>query len=200
MGVVSAGFVSVAASMFATRARALVQSAVRATGWRVAAGSNLKTRVQSTSLIHSSTPRPQWQDPKTGYKHFGGSTVHGVPYYNPYMLYGFAGATLIGSCYYFSCLETIPLTGRSHFIIVSPQTEQQLGRSALQSIMDEFRGSVLPPNHPATRKVARIGHRIVAALNEPFEKGANLNHLRGVQWEYFVIDSDMVNAFVVSEP
>eukprot|EP00240_Pyramimonas_obovata_P012881 CAMPEP_0118926680 /NCGR_PEP_ID=MMETSP1169-20130426/4310_1 /TAXON_ID=36882 /ORGANISM="Pyramimonas obovata, Strain CCMP722" /LENGTH=246 /DNA_ID=CAMNT_0006868277 /DNA_START=451 /DNA_END=1191 /DNA_ORIENTATION=- len=81
--------------------------------------------------------------------------------------------------------------------MLSSKTEKELGKPALASVLGEFRGRVLPPNHPATRKVSSIGRRLVAALNEPFQKGATLSHLRDVQWEYYVIDSDMVNAFVL---
>jgi len=165
---------------------------------RVTAGRGRQEAGTRISLMHHSTPRPHaWQDPQPGYKHFGRTNVlSGPSNYYP-MIVGLTGTALAGSVYYYNHLESVPITGRSHFIMLSSSSEQQLGASALHSVLSEYRGRVLPQEHPDTRKVARIGKRIVAALNEPFEKGASVVHLADIKWEYFVIDSPMVNAFVL---
>ncbi|KAI8811160.1 peptidase family M48-domain-containing protein [Cladochytrium replicatum] len=88
--------------------------------------------------------------------------------------------------YYFRHIEEVPISGRRRFIDVSPNVEQILARTAYSQIMQEFRGKILPPNHPYSRFVGRVAERIIRV--------AGMDDLK---WEVHVIDSPQRNAFVL---
>ncbi len=74
-----------------------------------------------------------------------------------------------------------PLTGRTQFIMVSPQQEMQLGLSASQKILSNAK---LSTDRRLNERVRRIGQRI-----------ANVTGQRNYRWEFHVIDKDVMNAF-----
>ncbi len=57
-------------------------------------------------------------------------------------------------------------------------------------------GRLLPPTHPAVRRVARLGQQIAAVAADGAGGGA-YSHMRGLAWEFAVVDNAAPNAFVV---
>lgn len=122
------------------------------------------------------------------------------------MAVGGGGAASLAA-YWWSCRETVPFTGRKHSVLfVSPAMEAQIGRQTFDSMRREAaqQGALLPPEHPAARLVARVGARIAAAVDrcggndnadDLAAKGA-WKHMRGLKWEYAVVDSPQINAMV----
>lgn len=81
-------------------------------------------------------------------------------------------------------LEQVPETGRWRFMDISPKYETmvcqslapsvrgvhavvcvELAEASYQSLMQEFEGKVLPPNHPLTRHIRRVAKSILEASN-----------------------------------
>jgi metalloendopeptidase OMA1, mitochondrial len=126
-----------------------------------------------------------------------------------------AGIGLAFGLYWLSCRETVPFTGRKHSVLfVSPAMEAQMGRQTFDGIRRQAmaEGALLPDAHPAARLVSRVGQRVAQAVDrsaaeeEEEEAGGSTTsksapkaawkHMRGLQWEYAVIDSPQVNAMV----
>ncbi|KAJ7602874.1 peptidase family M48-domain-containing protein, partial [Mycena rosella] len=68
-------------------------------------------------------------------------------------------------------LENAPETGRRRFMAVSEQLEEDIRKIVLEETLQEFRGKILPSNHPLTQNVRRVTRRIITA--------SNLGHLEG---------------------
>ncbi|KAL6635087.1 hypothetical protein ACP70R_027758 [Stipagrostis hirtigluma subsp. patula] len=66
---------------------------------------------------------------------------------------------------YFGNLETVPYTNRSHFIILSPKLERQLGESQFAELKKKFGPKILPPLHPDSIRVRLIASEIVRAVH-----------------------------------
>uniref|UniRef100_A0ACD5YRE5 Uncharacterized protein n=1 Tax=Avena sativa TaxID=4498 RepID=A0ACD5YRE5_AVESA len=66
---------------------------------------------------------------------------------------------------YFGNLETVPYTNRTHFVLVSPQLERQLGESQFADLKKELASKILPPLHPESVRVRLIASEIVRALH-----------------------------------
>jgi predicted Zn-dependent protease len=134
------------------------------------------------------------------------------------------GASVGGlGLYWWHCRETVPFTGRKHSIMfVSPEMERQMGVQTYQHMKSEAaaQGALLPDNHPAARLVARVGGRLAAVAAEgdgndsrsssssfssssslsssssSSKSSAAISHMRGLKWEFAVVDSPQVNAMV----
>ncbi|KAJ7308676.1 peptidase family M48-domain-containing protein [Mycena albidolilacea] len=85
-------------------------------------------------------------------------------------LLGVTAGLLLGG-FYVSHLETAPESGRRRFMAVSKRQEELLRTQALQETRAQFRGRILPLEHPLTQQVRRITRRIIVA--------SNLGHLEG---------------------
>jgi predicted Zn-dependent protease len=108
-----------------------------------------------------------------------------------------AALTAASGVVYVTHLEPVPLTGRSHLILCSHDTELQLGRQAAAAVLaDVGPRAVLPPSSPAARRVARVAARLVTALRED-ERLRKVPHLATQPWRFTVIASPQINAFVV---
>ncbi|KAG6334458.1 hypothetical protein ID866_4636 [Astraeus odoratus] len=70
-----------------------------------------------------------------------------------------------GVLYYVSHLEQVPETGRWRFMAISPKYESKLAETAYAELLAEFRGKVLPADHPITRHVRRVVTSILEANN-----------------------------------
>jgi hypothetical protein len=66
---------------------------------------------------------------------------------------------------YFGNLETVPYTNRTHFVLVSPRLERQLGESQFADLKKELAPKILPPLHPDSIRVRLIASEIVRALH-----------------------------------
>lgn len=138
--------------------------------------------------------RTLWTDPR-GYEHFDGrgpvasrARLHWVG----------AAAVAAGGAYYSSSLETVPYTGRRHAIMfVSQASERAAGQQVWEQTLREAgaEGRLLPPHHPLTRLVARVGGRVAGAACSG-EGGGFQKHMANVDWEFAVVDDPQVNAFV----
>ncbi|HEY0947833.1 MAG TPA: M48 family metalloprotease, partial [Opitutaceae bacterium] len=86
---------------------------------------------------------------------------------------------------FFSGCTTVPETGRSQLMLVSPSQEAQMGLSAFDQIKKEEKVS----NDPAANaQVQRVGQRIAKSVGRDIENA---------QWEFVVFDSDQINAFAL---
>ncbi|KAG0697831.1 peptidase family M48-domain-containing protein [Suillus ampliporus] len=76
----------------------------------------------------------------------------------------------VGGTYYVVHLEQVPETGRWRFMDISPKYETKLAQAAYNELLAEFRGKILPSNHPVTRHVQRVVTRVL--------ESSDLGHLR----------------------
>jgi predicted Zn-dependent protease len=87
---------------------------------------------------------------------------------------------LFTSFLFIGCSKT-PYTHRNQVVIFSPQQELQMGYQSAQQILQKERVS----NDPRLNAVVkRVGMKIARAAAQP-----------GYQWQFFVIDKDIPNAF-----
>ena len=113
------------------------------------------------------------------------------PRYNrfnsPGFRYGVGAVGVGGGVFYYINLERVPVSGRLRFNCISEATEESAAEQQFQMVMQEFRGRVLPPNHPSSRLVNRVLERL-----KP------VSGLAGQKWEVRVIDDpEQKNAFVM---
>ncbi|KAJ6826969.1 putative mitochondrial metalloendopeptidase OMA1 [Iris pallida] len=73
---------------------------------------------------------------------------------------------------YFSNLEPVPYTKRSHLVLLSPSLERSLGESQFQQLKSSLRSSILPPLHPDSIRVRLIASDIINALHRGLNAGA----------------------------
>ena len=88
---------------------------------------------------------------------------------------------ILTSLYFVGCLAKTPYTHRKQLVMFSPQQELQMGYQAAREILQHEPISRDPRLNAV---VQRVGQRIAQAANIP-----------GYQWQFFVIDKDVVNAF-----
>jgi metalloendopeptidase OMA1, mitochondrial len=92
-----------------------------------------------------------------------------------------------GGIFYVSNLEQVPLTGRRRFNIIGPELEKQVSNAGYEGILQQYRGKILPPNHPYTEMAARVVERLLPASG-----------LADEEWRVHVIDDPRdINAFVI---
>jgi predicted Zn-dependent protease len=97
---------------------------------------------------------------------------------------------------YYAFLEEAPLTKRKRWIATDPQFERSLGDQQYKNLLHQFRGQILPPNHPASRTVQRVGSRIAKA-SQVFAQQHPHTNISPSPYTYTVVRSDMANAFVL---
>lgn len=78
------------------------------------------------------------------------------------------------------------MSGRRRFNVVSAELERQLGASALEGVVQEYGGQVMPETSRQHRRVERVLARLIPHSGLPDER-----------WEVHVIDDATKNAFVV---
>ncbi|KAI8976374.1 peptidase family M48-domain-containing protein [Trametes punicea] len=123
-----------------------------------------------------------------------------------------AGLGVFAVGYYVAHLEQVPETGRWRFMDISPKYEALLAETARQELLREFKGRILPPNHPLTRHIRRVVTRILEAnglgtLEVPHAHarllpGADVwsageidripPEVGGKEWHLFVVNDDSV--------
>jgi hypothetical protein len=103
-----------------------------------------------------------------------------------------------GTIIWISSQQEIPYTGRKHAILLDVDSEKAMGDQAFQQVAMQAQasGTLLPPHHPASVAVERVGSRIASVAADGFGGGFN-KHMKGLRWEFAVIDSPEMNAFVV---
>ena len=99
--------------------------------------------------------------------------------------------------------HTVPVTGRYHNIVLSVDAERALGRRVYNQVKQEARQnrSLLPDNDARVVRVRRIGRRVAKAVERLRRhlqaQSLTTKHLEKLEWEFSVVDSAQVNAFVV---
>ncbi|KAJ0987250.1 hypothetical protein J5N97_005606 [Dioscorea zingiberensis] len=113
-----------------------------------------------TSNPSSQWRRFYWHD-RGRLQHFRSSRRH----YNPrtVLLVAILGGGTIVTIYY-GHLETVPYTKRSHFVLLSPSIERQLGEHQFQQLKNTLKGKILPAIHPDSVRVRLISKDIIEAL------------------------------------
>ncbi|KAL2047239.1 hypothetical protein N7G274_001258 [Stereocaulon virgatum] len=113
--------------------------------------------------------------------------IYNLWHTSPGFRYSVGGMGMAGGVFYYANLERVPVSGRLRFNCVSEKYEEQAAEQQFHMVMQEFRGRVLPPNHPSSRLVNRVLQRLIPASG-----------LEGQQWEVRVIhDPEQKNAFVM---
>lgn len=171
----------------------MVLAGVRA--WARLAGRGAARRQGSGAFAEA---REAWTDAR-GVEHFD-SRGPGLRGPTGRLLLWLGGAAGVGSgAVWLMHREEVPFTGRRHLVLLSPRQEREMGANAFAQVLKQYRGRVLPPGHPASRAVRRVGRRIAARATELAGLGVpgQLAHLRGIEWTFTVIDSPEVNAFVL---
>jgi metalloendopeptidase OMA1, mitochondrial len=79
--------------------------------------------------------------------------------------------------------QTVPITGRSQILLLSPQDEARMGTEAFQEILKKAKVSSDPA---LNRLVTRVGSRIAAVTGQS-----------DLPWEYQVIEDAQANAFAL---
>ncbi|KAF2714659.1 hypothetical protein K504DRAFT_469098 [Pleomassaria siparia CBS 279.74] len=101
------------------------------------------------------------------------------------------GVITTGSAgFYVYHLETVPVSGRRRFNMISPAFEAYVGKMSVEEIKKEYQGRILPEEDVRVQQVKKVLDRLI-----PFAQQAGL---QDVNWEVHVIDDPkQMNAFVV---
>lgn len=70
-----------------------------------------------------------------------------------------------GVLYYVAHLEQVPETGRWRFMDISPRLDSKLAQASYAELLTQFRGKILPADHPITRHVRRVVTDILETNN-----------------------------------
>ena len=104
---------------------------------------------------------------------------------------------------YVYTLEPVPVTRRYRNLLLTERTERQLGARVFEQVKQQSLGNrtLLRPSDARTQRVRRVGKRIAVAVERLRKKlatsGEAHRHLRALDWEFIVVNSEQVNAFVV---
>ncbi|KAG1750622.1 peptidase family M48-domain-containing protein [Suillus paluster] len=123
--------------------------------------------IRSTPLRQLSTTSPRHAQytrfPSEKHRHFSGAVIDN-------RMKIVIALAAVGGTYYIVHLEQVPETGRWRFMDISPKYETKLAQAAYDELLAEFRGKILPSNHPVTRHVQGVVTRIL--------ESSDLGHLR----------------------
>jgi predicted Zn-dependent protease len=101
-----------------------------------------------------------------------------------YLEVGGVGAAFGG--FYVYNLETVPVSGRKRFNLFGPDYEKRMAQGEVNTILRQFGGKLLSDWDPRTRQVKRVINRLIPVCG-----------LHDLDWEVYVVESEMVNAMVV---
>lgn len=105
----------------------------------------------------------------------------------PTFYYEVGGIGALCGGFYIANLETVPVSGRRRFNIVSATSEEEMGASVYQQTLQEFGNRLMPPSSPEYQMVQRVLRRLIPHSGIPDAK-----------WEVHVIKDDrQMNAFVI---
>lgn len=152
------------------------------------------TQRHSKRLCHATERcRHAYYDARSGYTRFG--STHSSSLLSPHVL---AAATVTAGGYiYVTHLETVPVTGRKHFILCSVDTERRLGAAAYYQIRKQFANAIVPAFARDAQRVERVSRRILDVLPGVSGGRPELAHLKNTTWEFTVVNSPQINAFAV---
>jgi hypothetical protein len=104
----------------------------------------------------------------------------------PTFYYEVAGLGGVIGGFYIYNLETVPVSGRRRFNIISPKTEEELGKQQYQQVLAQYRGQLVSDWDPRVRMVRRVMDRLIPVSGLPYQ-----------EWEIHVVESQERNAFVL---
>lgn len=105
----------------------------------------------------------------------------------PTFYYEVGGLGAAAGAYYIANLETVPVSGRRRFSIVSHETEKQLGKQQYDQLLQQYAGAILPESSREHQQAVRVLQRLIpnAGIDDQ-------------DWEVHVIaDHEQMNAFVL---
>jgi len=93
---------------------------------------------------------------------------------------------IFGGCgiYYYVHLDYAPYTGRRRMIDLTRNQEVSLGTQQFRKVLAMEAGHVLPPSHPLSVRILRIGQRLAKVADQ-----------KDFRWEFVVVDKPIANAF-----
>ncbi|KAI9830111.1 MAG: hypothetical protein M1826_005105 [Phylliscum demangeonii] len=106
---------------------------------------------------------------------------------SPFFRYGvlLSGAGAVG--FVVTHIDQVPISGRWRFNAISDQAELEMSTRAYQTVLRQFRHSLVPGSHPVAQTVQRVMRRLIPA--------SGLQHQK---WEVHVVNApDERNAFVL---
>ncbi|KAF2235838.1 hypothetical protein EV356DRAFT_499505 [Viridothelium virens] len=104
----------------------------------------------------------------------------------PTFWYEVAGIGVLAVAFYEWNMETVPVSGRRRFNIISPDAERSFAQQQYRQIIQEYRGRILPNGNPTVRTVQHVLERLLPTVG-----------MDDLKWEVYVIDSEEKNAFVI---
>ena len=117
-----------------------------------------------------------------------------LPFYIVVPAFGLVGTFAYA---YYSFLDEAPFTKRKRLLATSPSWERQLGDREYQSLLKRYKKDILPPTHPASITVQRVGSRIAAAASNFEKQNLPPSSRSSSKYTYTVVRSEMANAFVL---
>ena len=159
-----------------------------------------KARLPSASTTERSLSAPD----VFGYRRFtrpGGGNSGWQPFASNWRVALGCGAACVAAYVY--TLEPVSVTHRYRNLLLSERAERALGARVFEGVKREALANrtLLRSSDPRSQRVRRVGKRVAAAVERLRQKlaktGEAHRHLRALNWEFIVINSDEVNAFVV---
>ncbi len=98
--------------------------------------------------------------------------------FKSFLAFGLSLALLVGGC------TTNPATGRSQFNTMSTSQEIAHGEKAAPEFRDQYGGEI--PSQAIREYVSNLGQRLAEVSERP-----------DLPWEFFVVDSQVINAFAL---
>ncbi|KXT03717.1 hypothetical protein AC578_5144 [Pseudocercospora eumusae] len=105
---------------------------------------------------------------------------------SPTFYYQVAGLSGVAATVYVYNLETVDVSGRRRFNIISPDMEKSMAEGQSEQVLQQYGPMVMSERSKEHRQVQRVLRRLMPHSG-----------LEGEQWEVHVIDSDEKNAFVI---
>lgn len=92
----------------------------------------------------------------------------------------------------------VPFTRRKHTLLLPVDAELAMGSRSYEQVLNQpnYKGKVLPADHPDAKLVQKIAKRIIEAVDEGHGGGFQ-DHIKKFDWEVAVIQDDTPNAFVL---
>ncbi|KAL5500923.1 OMA1 [Sanghuangporus vaninii] len=102
---------------------------------------------------------------------------------------------VLAALYYASHLERVPETGRWRFMAVSEEVEVQLQDDQYKDLLKEFRGRILPPDHPLTQQIESVVSTILEAnglgiMSSTYPESLNQKVINGPEPDVEIWDPD----------
>lgn len=107
----------------------------------------------------------------------------------PTFKYELGGLGALGGAFYVANLETVPVTERRRFNVVSEAQEAGMGDQMYQQVLQEYGQKILPDHDVRAQKVQRVLQRLLPSAEEM--------GMREKGWKVHVIEDGQMNAFVI---